>query len=408
MPEAPALMPVAEARQRVLDAMATVSAETVALSSGLGRVLAEDVSARVTQPPVAVSAMDGYAVRSADVANVPCTLDVIGEAPAGGAHDGAVGTGQAVRIFTGGPVPAGADAIVIQEDTTRDGDVVTINEAAREGRHVRPAGLDFRSGEVGIKAGRVLTARDIALAAAMNVPWLRVRRRPKVAVLATGDELVMPGEPIGPNQIVSSNNIGLAALIEAAGGEAVDLGIALDDADSLRTLAQGARSADLLVTVGGASVGDHDLIQSVLGETGLDVDFWRIAMRPGKPLIFGHLSDVPMLGLPGNPVSALVCGLIYLRPAIAALLGADDPGPKLSPVTLAEPLGENDRRQDYLRARLSSGDDGQAIATPFGKQDSSMLSRLAHADCLIVRAPHAPAAAAGDFVDAILLEGLGY
>ena len=408
MPEAPALMPVAEARRRVLDAMTPVSAETVGLSQGLGRVLARDVTARVTQPPMAVSAMDGYAVRAADVAAVPSTLDVVGEAPAGGAFEGIVGAGQAVRIFTGGPLPEGADAIVIQEDTSRQGDRVTISETSPAGRFVRPAGLDFRDGDVGIEAGRVLTARDIALAAAMNVPWLQVRRRPKVAVLATGDELVMPGEPLGPNQIVSSNNVGLAALIAASGAEAVDLGIAPDDADSLRAMAAGARSADLLVTIGGASVGDHDLIQSVLGETGLDVDFWRIAMRPGKPLIFGHLGEVPMLGLPGNPVSALLCGLIYLRPAIAALLGAADPGPKLTRVTLGGDLAENDRRQDYLRARLTTGDDGRTVATPFAKQDSSMLSRLARADCLIVRPPHAPVASAGDEVEAILLEGLGY
>jgi molybdopterin molybdotransferase len=408
MPEAPALMPVEDARQRVLDAMVPVSAETIALADAVGRVLAHDVTARVTQPPMAVSAMDGYAVRAGDTAAVPCTLAVVGEAPAGGAYDGEVGSGQAVRIFTGGPVPEGADAIVIQEDTTRDGDQVTITEAATEGRFIRPAGLDFRDGDVGLDAGRVLTARDIALAAAMNVPWLRVRRRPKIAVLATGDELVMPGEPIGPNQIVSSNNVGLCALIRASGADALDLGIAADNAESLRTLAAGARTADLLVTVGGASVGDHDLIQSVLGETGLEVDFWRIAMRPGKPLIFGHLGDVPMLGLPGNPVSALVCGLIYLRPAIAALLGAEDPGAKLSRVILGSDLGQNDRRQDYLRARLTTGDDGQPVATPFGKQDSSMLSRLAHADCLILRPPHAPAVSAGDAVDAIVLDGSGY
>jgi molybdopterin molybdotransferase len=408
MPEAPALIPVAEARRRILDAMTPVNAETVPLSDGLGRVLARDVKARVTQPPMAVSAMDGYAVRASDVESAPCTLDILGEAPAGGAFDGKVGPGQAVRIFTGGPLPDGADAIVIQEDASRDGGRVTINAPSPIGRYVRPAGLDFSLGDVGVEAGRVLTARDIALAAAMNAPWLQVRRRPKIAILATGDELVMPGEPIGPNQIVSSNNVGLAAMIKAAGGEALDLGIALDDADSLRTLAAGARSADLLVTIGGASVGDHDLIQSVLGETGLDVDFWRIAMRPGKPLIFGHLGEVPMLGLPGNPVSALVCGLIYLRPAIAALLGAADPGPKLTRVTLGGDLAANDRRQDYLRARLSAGDDGQPVATPFAKQDSSMLSRLARADCLIVRPPHAAAAAAGDLVEAILLDGLGY
>ena len=402
------LMPVADARARILDAMKTVSAESVSLAQARGWVLADDVIARVTQPPVAVSAMDGYAVRAADVASVPATLTVIGEAPAGGAFDGNVGAGQAVRIFTGGPVPTGADAIVIQEDTMRDGDQVTVKEAVLAGRFIRPAGLDFSAGDVGVEAGRTLTARDIALCAAMNVPWLRVRRRPRVAVLANGDELVMPGDTIGPNQIVSSNNVGLCALIDASGGEAIDLGIAPDDADGLVAMAAGARGADLLITIGGASVGDHDLIQSVLGESGLNVDFWRIAMRPGKPLIFGHFGDVPMLGLPGNPVSALVCGLVFLKPAIAALLGADAPDLATRSASITSDLGKNDQRQDYLRATTTKDDNGNLTVTPFGKQDSSMLSRLARANALILRAPHAEAVTAGDSVDIIDLEPLGY
>jgi molybdopterin molybdotransferase len=405
MPEAPALIPVAEARRRILDAMTPVNAETVPLSDGLGRVLARDVKARVTQPPMAVSAMDGYAVRASDVESAPCTLDILGEAPAGGAFDGKVGPGQAVRIFTGGPLPDGADAIVIQEDASRDGGRVTINAPSPIGRYVRPAGLDFSLGDIGVEAGRVLTARDIALAAAMNAPWLQVRRRPKIAILATGDELVMPGEPIGPNQIVSSNNVGLAAMIKAAGGEALDLGIALDDADSLRTLAAGARSADLLVTIGGASVGDHDLIQSVLGETGLDVDFWRIAMRPGKPLLFGRIGDTPVLGLPGNPVSSLICAIVFMVPALDRMQGVATVARPRHTVRLAVPLRQNDEREDYLRATLSY--DGEPRVTPFSRQDSSMVSRLAQADCLIVRAPHAPPADAGETVEILPLpEGM--
>jgi molybdopterin molybdotransferase len=274
-----------------------------------------------------------------------------------------------------------------------------MNFAAPSGHHIRPAGLDFRTGEVGLEAGRVLSARDLGLAAAMNVPWLRVRRRPRVAILATGDELVMPGEPLAANQIVSSNNVALAAFVRAQGG-------VRDDADSLRALAAAAAGSDLLLTIGGASVGDHDLVQSVLGDKalgdqGLEVDFWRIAMRPGKPLIFGQIGDIPLIGLPGNPVSALVCGLVFVKPAMAALQGFADSGQATSSALLASDLPENDQRQDYLRARLERNGDGEWLAQPFGKQDSSMLSRLAQADCLIIRPPFAAAAAAGSRVEII-------
>jgi molybdopterin molybdotransferase len=398
-----ALIPVVEARQRIVSAMRPVGSETVNLAQSLGRVLADDVSARVTQPPTDVSAMDGYAVRAADLTQPPATLERIGEAPAGGVFAGQVGAGQCVRIFTGGPVPQGADAIVMQEDTesSDDGTSVTMKFAPPSGHHIRPAGLDFRAGEIGLEAGRVLSARDLGLAAAMNVPWLRVRRRPRVAILATGDELAMPGEPLAANQIVSSNNIALNALVRALGGLPCDLGIARDDTASLRTLAAAAAGSDLLLTIGGASVGDHDLVQSVLGEQGLEVDFWRIAMRPGKPLIFGQMGDIPLIGLPGNPVSALVCGLVFVKPALAALQGFADSGQATASALLASALPENDQRQDYLRARLEPGPDGDWLAQPFGKQDSSMLSRLAQADCLIIRPPFAAAAAAGSRVEII-------
>jgi len=398
------MISVAEAQARILAEMRTMPAETVSLAAAHGRVLAGDVAARVTQPPVAVSAMDGYAVRAGDVADAPVSLDCIGSAPAGQAFSGSVAAGQAVRIFTGGPVPDGADAIVIQEDTEADGERVRVLASVPVGHYVRPAGLDFEAGRVGIRAGRRLSARDIGLAAAMNMPWLSVRRQPRVALLATGDEIVRPGEPIGPSQIVSSNSLALAALIEGSGGIAVDLGIARDNEDSLRRMAAGARGADMLVTLGGASVGEHDLVRRVLGEHGLELDFWRIAMRPGKPLMFGQIDGVPMLGLPGNPVSSLVCGLIFLRPALRAMLGADTDILRSETAVLDAPLAANDRRQDYLRAELRRDEDGSLRARPFGKQDSSMLSALAQADCLVLRAPHAPAAAAGERVEILRLD----
>ena len=399
------MISVAEALERITGAMTPVPPEQVALSDALGRVLADPVASRRTQPPAAVSAMDGYAVRADDVATLPATLRVIGYAPAGTAYDGVVGPGEAVRIFTGAPVPAGADAIVIQENTRAgDGTVTVVEGEAPAGRYVRPAGLDFEQGQILLPAGRVLNARDIGLAAAMNVPWLKVRRKPRIALLATGDEVVMPGEPIGPHQIVSSNGLALAAFVASHGGVTIDLGIAPDSEDALKAMAAGARGADMLVTTGGASVGDHDLIQRVLGEAGLELDFWRIAMRPGKPLIFGRLDETPILGLPGNPVSALVCAIIYLGPALRAMLGLDAVEHEASAV-LGCDLGENDERQDYLRARLSRGGDGALTATPFGIQDSSVFSGLAAADCLVIRPPFAPAVAAGATVPVIPLDG---
>lgn len=400
------MISVAEALAQILADLPVMPSETVSVADAHGRVLAADVLARVTQPPANVSAMDGYAVRAADVADVPATLRRIGQAPAGGAFAGKVGPGEAVRIFTGGPVPDGADAIVIQEDVDAgDGDdLIVVREGAPAGRYVRKQGLDFSAGEVGLEAGRRLSPSDIGLAAAMNVPWLEVRRRPRVALLATGDEIVRPGEAIGPNQIVSSNSLAMAALVQSCGGEAVDLGIARDNEASLRTLAAGAQGADMLVTLGGASVGEHDLVRKVLGDQGLDLAFWRIAMRPGKPLMFGRLGATVMMGMPGNPVSSLVCGMIFLKPAIETMLGRPAGPAERESARLGRDLGENDRREDYLRATLSRNDDGDLVATPFPVQDSSMLSRLSKANCLVVRPPHAPAANAGDRVEIIRLD----
>ncbi|HEX7967750.1 MAG TPA: molybdopterin molybdotransferase MoeA, partial [Stellaceae bacterium] len=317
---------------------------------------------------------------------------------------GKVGRGEAVRIFTGAPVPAGADAIVIQEDTERDGNIVKVREAAPQGHYVRPAGLDFREGDVGLRAGRLLTARDIGLAAAMNRPWLLVRRQPRIAILPTGDEVVMPGDPVGPSQIVSSNGLALAALVAQCGGIAVHLPIAPDDSSALQRIAAGAAGADFLVTTGGASVGEHDLVRDALQASGLTLDFWKIAMRPGKPLMVGRYRDTPMMGLPGNPVSSLVCALLFLKPAIERLLGVVGAEAAPAQARLAVPLPANDRRQDYLRATLSRAANGTLEARPFAKQDSSMMSLLARSDCLVVRQPNAPAAAAGESVEIILLD----
>ena len=399
------MLSVAEALARITAAFAPLPAETVGLTEALGRVLAEDVAARVTQPPTDVSAMDGYALRAADVAQVPVSLDVIGRVPAGGQFEGAVGPGQAVRIFTGAPLPEGADAIVIQEDTERDSETVVVKQGAAQGTYVRPAGLDFRAGEVGLTAGRLLGARDVGLAAAMDRAWLQVHRRPRVALLATGDEVVLPGDPRGPNQIVSSNGFSLAAFVQACGGQPIHLGIAPDDTAALKTLVDGARGADLLVTTGGVSVGEHDLIREALGERGLEMDFWRIAMRPGKPLLFGRIGATPILGLPGNPVSSLVCATLFLRPAIAVMLGRETEAMAPETAILGTPLGANDRRQDYLRARLDTDARGRRRALPFARQDSSMLATLAQADCLVVRAPEAPAAEPGEVVEIVPLSG---
>jgi molybdopterin molybdotransferase len=400
------LLPVADAQKRILDAVPVLPAEQIPLSAALGRVLAADVAARRSQPPMPVSAMDGYAVRAADVATLPATLRIVGYAPAGHAFDGNVGPGEAVRIFTGAPVPDGADAIVIQENTEKDGETVrVVDGTAPKGRYVRPAGLDFAEGDVLLRAGKVLTARDIGLAAAMNVPWLMVRRRPRIAILATGDEIVMPGDPIGRDQIVSSNALALAAFIAAQGADAVDLGIAPDEEDGLRALAAGARGSDILVTTGGASVGDHDLVQSVLGDIGLEIDFWRIAMRPGKPLMFGSLGETFLIGLPGNPVSSLVCALIFLAPAIRKMLGMAELLPPTITARLGGELEENDEREDYLRATVVRSPDGTLTATPFSRQDSSMFATIARSDALIVRPRHAPAVKAGDPVTAIPLHG---
>jgi molybdopterin molybdotransferase len=402
------MISVEEALARLLAPLAPLPPEQISLADAVGRVLAEDVAARRTQPPFAVSAMDGYAVRAEDVARVPVELRIVAEIPAGAGFGGMLGPGEAARIFTGAPLPAGTDAIVIQEDTERRGDRVEIREAAPRGHYVRRAGLDFAEGEVLLTAGTRLSPRHIGLAAAMNRPWLFVHRRPRVGILSTGDEIVMPGDPIGPHQIVSSNALALCAFATACGGVPVLVGNAPDDPDALKRIAAAAKGVDLFVTTGGVSVGEHDLVRDVLSEEGLEIDFWQIAMRPGKPLMVGNYRGVPMVGLPGNPVSTLVCSLLFLKPALDRLSGLPDRSAEEPPVTarLAVALRRNDRRQDYLRARLvRAAADGVLEAVPFEVQDSSMMRPLAASDCLVVRPPHAPALPAGSEVEIIPFPG---
>jgi molybdopterin molybdotransferase len=400
------LLPVEEARARILSALTPTAAETLALPEAAGRVLARPVLARLTQPPADVSAMDGYALRAEDGV-LGARLAVIGAAPAGHPFAGAVGPGQAVRIFTGGFVPEGADAILLQEDAEAADGKVVVKESVAPGRWVRKRGLDFAEGETLLAAGRRLTARDIGLAAASNNPWLAVHRRPRIGILATGDEIALPGDPIPPGGIVSSNAHALAALISAGGGEPIVLPIAPDDASAIADIAASAHGYDLLVTTGGASVGEHDLIQQALGGEGFELGFWKIAMRPGKPLIWGRLGRVPVLGLPGNPVSALVCAIIFLLPALARLSGLSGAPTPSRRVICATPLAENDRRADFLRASLDADAEGRITVRPFPVQDSSMLATLARADALVLRAPFAPALPAGAEVEAIILGELG-
>jgi molybdopterin molybdotransferase len=391
-----ALLAVAQALARVLDGVAALPAEQVALAEAHRRVLAADLAALRTQPPDAVSAMDGYAVRADDVAKAPARLRVIGEVAAGRPFDGTIGPGEAARIFTGGVLPAGADTVVIQERTERDGPCLIVTAPSTVGRHVRARGLDFAEGDVLLTAGQRLSDRDVALAAAMNHATVPVRRVPRVALLATGDELVAPGTSPAPGQIVYSNGFALAALARAEGAQVIDLGIVPDRVDATVAAVDAAarQRVDVLVTTGGASVGDYDLVQQSLAARGMALSFWKVALRPGRPMMHGVLGAMRVLGLPGNPVSAYVCGFLFMAPLLRRLLGRPEVEAPTETAVLGRDLPANDERADYLRAALAHGPSG-LIATPFEIQDSSMLALLAKADCLVVRAPFAPAAPAG-------------
>ena len=398
-----ALIPVEEARARILKGVKPLPSEDVTLEQALGRVLAKPVRAVRHQPPFDASAMDGYAVIAADLGEVPATLALIGLAAAGHGFKGTLKRGQCVRIFTGAPVPKGADAVVIQENTEAAGKRITVLQPARPEQNIRFAGLDFRKGDALLPAGLTLGARDIGLAAAANAAKLAVRRRPVVALIATGDELVRPGGKPRADQIVSSNSHALAAMAEHLGARVVNLGIVPDSLKATERAIAKAAKADILVTTGGASVGDHDHVQDALKNSGVKIDFWKIAMRPGKPFMYGRRRGQHVLGLPGNPVSSLVCARLFLKPLIDALLGlpvTDD----LVEARLGAPMKENDGRQDYVRAMLAEAADGSRTATPFAGQDSSMQRTFREAQALIVRPPFAKVAGAGDVVKVLRLD----
>ncbi|MFN3673680.1 MAG: gephyrin-like molybdotransferase Glp [Bosea sp. (in: a-proteobacteria)] len=393
------LTPVKVALRALLDSVpGPTPPETLPLAQCAGRTLAGELSALRTQPPFANSAMDGYAVRAEDMQPAK-QLRVVGESAAGRAYLGRVASGEAVRIFTGAPLPEGADTVLMQEHADGVGQaLITVREPAAKGRFVRPAGLDFREGEALLPAGRILDSAALGLAAAAGHPMLEVRRKPLVAILATGDELVLPGESAGPDQIVASNSFSLAAIVLAAGGSVLDLGIARDNHPDLAAKIEQAVAAraDVLVTLGGASVGAHDLVQDALKAKGMALGFWKIAMRPGKPMMMGRLGPMVAVGLPGNPVSSIVCGHLFVAPLIEALLGQADPDRDRSePAILVKDMPANDEREDYLRSDLALEPGGWRV-TPFDKQDSSMLGLLARARALCIRPPHAEPAKQGD------------
>ena len=404
------LLPVDDAHARILEGLVPGDAERCALAEAMGRVVASDVASRLSLPPEAVSAMDGYAIRVADCQTVGATLTRIGESAAGRPWDGRLGPGQAVRIFTGAVVPDGADGIILQEDveagSETDGAVITVNEVPRDGKFIRPAGLDVTAGDIILTAGTVMSARLISLATSAGHTDISVWRRPHIGVLSTGDELVLPGDVPERGQIISSNATYLAAFIRACGAVPVDLGIARDRAGAMLEQVRAASlPLDMVVTTGGASVGTHDHLVSDLSSAGTELGFWKIAMRPGKPLLHGRIDGIPLLGLPGNPVSSAVCANIFLRPAIAQLSGSKH-RPQMIAAELTEALRENDQRQDYLRSSLRYGEDGRARVTPARKQDSSMISIYANADALIVRPPFDAAKSAGDQVMVMRLDPL--
>ena len=398
-----ALIPVEEARARILHKVKPLPAEAVPLEKALGRVLAKPVKASRDQPPFNGSAMDGYAVIASDVAQVPARLKLIGTSAAGHGFRGTVTRGSCVRIFTGAPMPKGADAVVIQENVEAEGSVITVLQPVRPEQNVRAAGLDFRRGDLLLPAGLTLGARDIGLAAAANANQIGVRSLPNIMLFATGDELIAPGGVPNRDQIVSSNSHAIAAMAQRLGAHVTNLGIVPDTLKATERAIARAAKADILVTTGGASVGDHDYVQEALRNSGVKIDFWKIAMRPGKPFMYGRRKGQHILGLPGNPVSALVCARLFLKPLVDAFLGlpvSDD----LVEARLGAPMKENDSRQDYVRATLTESSEGLRTVTPYNKQDSSMQRTFREAHALIVRPPFAPPASAGDVVKILRLD----
>lgn len=398
------MLSVSEARERILQGVFPLPAEVVALTDACGRVSAAPLAARLSNPPADVSAMDGYAVRAADLSTGGTTLECVAEAPAGHPVATTIGQGQCARIFTGSVMPAGTDAVLIQENAQVDGRAVTTGHVIAPGTFVRRRGQDFAQGQVVIPAGRRLSARDIGLAAAANHPWVEVTRRPRVAIAATGDELLLPGSTLAAGQIANSSTPMLAALLRQAGAEPVMLPVLRDNMSDLATLERMVDGVDMLITTGGASVGSHDLVRRGLEQVGLKTDFWKIAMRPGRPLMSGHLGRLPFIGLPGNPVAAFVCTVVFVLPALRRMAGLDNAVEPPQRAVLGVDLPENDWRMDFLRSSLTHDGQGQQIATPFPVQDSAMLHILADSQALVLRAPHAPPARAGDMCEIIRID----
>jgi molybdopterin molybdotransferase len=406
-PDGSTLLSVEEACSRIIEAIRPLGVMRIGLGNALGRALAEDIVASRAHPPAAVAAMDGYAIRSVDALSLPVKLRKVGASKAGARFEGKVLAGNCVRIFTGATLPDGADTIALQEDASELCDNVEIRKVPKPGRHIRPAGTSHSAGQVCLARGRVLTARDISVMASCGYADVPVCRRPRVAILATGDELVDPGGSPGPDQIFGSNNAAIAAAVAAWGGEPIDLGIAPDRIEAIAEAVNGAIGADLLVTTGGASVGEHDLVRNALATQGFTPGFWKVAVRPGKPVIFGTIGEMPVLGLSGNPVSALVSALMFLRPAIRAMLGLPPKQAIFEQAVLGAAMPDNQLREDYVRARLERDPDGKLIAIPFPTQDSAMLLTLANADGLIRRRPRAPPAPKGTWIDVIVFDHLG-
>lgn len=392
------MIPVSEARERIVSSLQPVGMETIPAGSSLSRIVAKNIIANITHPPLNVSAMDGFAVRGKDLSSLPTDLKYTGEIPAGSVHDKEICAGETVAVFTGSSLPPGTDTVVIQENTEHLGDKIRFSENTALGKNVRLKGSDFYKGDTIFSEGDQLSSRDVALAIASGVSEVCVRKAPKIAILCSGNELVVPGVKPGNGQIISSNGATISSLVTCSGGVAIDLGIISDDKQHIKNSVSELNDIDLLVTVGGASVGKHDLVQSALTELGFNLNFWKVALRPGKPAFFGNLSSLPILGFPGNPVSAFICAILFLRPAIKTLLGSKNIIDTPLKAKLGRDLHANDHREEYLRSKLEI-DSGEMITTPFSVQDSGQLSLLSEAQCLTIREANAPNAIKGDLVN---------
>ena len=401
-----ALLPVDQALEKLLQSAEPKGTELKPISQLRGRILATDLVSKRTHPPFNASAMDGYAVKYKDASEIGATLKVVGESAAGHGFHGTFEDGETVRIFTGAPVPSSADTILIQENTEKQDDgFVKVTSPAQANRHIRLAGVDFSKDDVLLKQFREMDYSAITLAASMNYAEVEVFQKPLISVLATGDELVSPGEEPGLDQIIASNAYGVMAMCESAGADILDLGIAQDKLDVIKASVQKALDSetDILVTIGGASVGDHDLVQQALTEMGMELNFWKIAMRPGKPLMYGTLGKMRVMGLPGNPASSLVTASLFLAPLVRKLAGRETATPQTT-AKLTVDLPENDHRQEYMRAHIETGENGDKTVTPFKRQDSSLVRVFADANGLLIRPPHAKAAVKGEICDIILFE----